>query len=480
MRTKANAPGPARRVMRHLALVVSVAFVTVSAGPVGSAAADAADVRVYTGTLAGAQYRVEVPARWNGTLLLWSHGLYPPPYVPPEVGLTSSPTTERWMLDHGYALAASNYRKPAGWSVKEALGDQITLLDWFADTVGKPHRTISAGSSMGGLIAVLLAERNAGRFDGVAPLCGALAGSLGFFNTTLDVNFAVKTLLAPDSDLKLTHITDPAGTVARAKKIIAAALKTKRGRARLALAASLRPIPGWSRALEPRPTDVAGQVRAQAADWMSFFLLDITLGSVRADLERRAGGNPSWNAGVDYRRQLAHSRERTLVRRAYREAGLRLRADLHRLAAAPRIKPDAGAAAYLARYGRTRGRTPWPVVTLHTIGDGGAAPENEHEYARRVRRSGDPGQLRRFFIDRAGHCLYTPAEEITTYRALLTRIGTGHWHRTGPRALNADARAFGPAYHRLHDYIADQTGTAAPAFVRYHPGPYLRPSASPR
>ncbi len=30
--------------------------------------------RPLTGTIGGAQYRIEVPATWNGTLFLYSHG----------------------------------------------------------------------------------------------------------------------------------------------------------------------------------------------------------------------------------------------------------------------------------------------------------------------------------------------------------------------------------------------------------------------
>jgi hypothetical protein len=75
------------------------------------------------GSIGGAQYRVEVPEHWNGTLLLWSHGLYPPGFLPDEIQLTNKPATKGWLLDHGYAVAASNFRTPDGWAVKEALGD---------------------------------------------------------------------------------------------------------------------------------------------------------------------------------------------------------------------------------------------------------------------------------------------------------------------------------------------------------------------
>jgi hypothetical protein len=454
------------------ALLLTLIVAVVGTAPPIAAAGTA---NVYQGSIAGARYRVEVPSRWNGTLLLWSHGLYPPGSLPDEIQLTSQPATKAWLLEHGYAIAASNYRTPTGWSVREALADQIALLDWFNRSIGRPRRTISAGQSMGGLIAVLLAERHAHRFHGAAGLCAPLAGGLGLWNTWLDTNFAIKTLLAPDSDLPLTHLTDPAATVIRAQQLIAAALTTPQGRARLALASSFSDIPGWALVFQPRPADAASQVRAQAV-WLSLFLAEIAWGPTRADLEQRAGGNPTWNVGVDYRRQLTRSSQHELVRRAYREAGISLRADLARLAAAPRVRPDPGAAAFLARNGTPDGGTPWLVVTLHTLGDGVVAVEHQRDYAARALRSGDPPRLRQLFIDRAGHCMFTAAEEIVTYRTLLGHIRAGRWGRTSPGALNAAAGQLGAPYHQLFDWIAGQGGVATPAFTRYRPGPFLRPS----
>jgi dienelactone hydrolase len=60
------------------------------------------------------------------------------------------------------------------------LDDQIALLGWLGRHIGRPRRSISADTSMGGLIAVLLAERNPARFDAVASLYGATTGGAGF------------------------------------------------------------------------------------------------------------------------------------------------------------------------------------------------------------------------------------------------------------------------------------------------------------
>ncbi|MGW6446413.1 hypothetical protein [Lentzea sp. NPDC055074] len=40
-------------------------------------------LNVHTGQIDGADYRVEVPFRWNGTLSLYSHGTCPAGCTPP-------------------------------------------------------------------------------------------------------------------------------------------------------------------------------------------------------------------------------------------------------------------------------------------------------------------------------------------------------------------------------------------------------------
>ncbi|GAA5036384.1 hypothetical protein [Actinopolymorpha pittospori] len=156
--------------------------------------------------------------------------------------------------------------------------------------------------------------------------------------------------------------------------------------------------------------------------------------NARADIERRAGGNPSSNVGVDYRRQLGRSSQRHLVQQAYREAGLDLGADLDRLASGERIAADPEAVGYMYRYGVPHGRTATPVITLHNTGDGGAVPDQAGWYAAQVRKSGDPAKLRQVYVDRGMHCAFSAAEEILTLRALFERVDTGRWPDTRPPA----------------------------------------------
>jgi hypothetical protein len=146
------------------------------------------------------------------------------------------------------------------------------------------------------------------------------------------------------------------------------------------------------------------------------------------------------------------------------------------LNAAPRIAPDPGAVAFLYRHGVPLGTTPTPVLTLHTTGDGGAVTDQERSYADRVRRHGDPAQLRQLYVERGGHCSNNAAEEIVTLRTLLTRVESGHWPATSPRRLTAAAKALGPDYRLVMDIGTFEEAPMAPAFTRFTPPRFLRPS----
>jgi pimeloyl-ACP methyl ester carboxylesterase len=433
--------------------------------------------RSYTGTIDGAEYRVETPERWNGTLVLYSHGYGPPGFdFPPQpVSVSNAPETEEWLLDHGYALAASEYQNDGiGYRIEDAIGDQLALLDWYDANVGRPERTVVVGQSLGVTVSTLLAERYPGRFDGVLNLCGAY-DPLNTFNHALDVNFTVKTLLAAGQDIDLLGASDPIASRDALAAVVDRERATPQGRARLALAAAFGNVTGWYFSLQPKPAELTGWIQQQI-EWVKWAKIYGNGPVAFADLEQVAGGNPLWNVGVDYARQLARSSQRDVVLRAYRDAGLDLRADLARLAAAPRIAPEPDAVRYMFRYGVVRGSTPRPVLAMHTTGDGGAPHDQERWYAEQVRRGGDPSRLRQLYVERGGHCSFSTAEEVTALRALLEKMATGRWPDVSPGRLNAAANGFDPHYHRVPDLSTGTTGVLPPAFTRFRPPSPLRPS----
>jgi pimeloyl-ACP methyl ester carboxylesterase len=432
----------------------------------------------FTGTLEGAKYRVETPARWNGTLVLYSHGYQPVGFPDFGIALTNRPPgseTEGWLLDHGYALAASQMSEGGiGYHVERGLREQIAVLDWFDANVGRPRHTVATGQSLGAAIAILLAERHPGRFDGVMTVCG-VPDPLGDLNMILDLNFAVRTLLAPGQDIDIVHPRDPVASANALAAAVDQAVSTPQGRARLALIASFGNIAGWWDAHQPRPTAPDDVIRAQA-QWIKYAFI-LGLGPIaRADLERRAGGNPSWNTGVDYRRQLARSSQTEQVLAAYRVAGLAVNADLASLDAAPRIAADPAAVRYVRQYGVPTGDIEVPVLTLHTTGDGGAVPDLDRWYGDRVRHEGNASKLRQLYVDRGTHCAVNSAEEIVALRTLFARIDSGRWPDTTPRRLTAAANDLGEAYFKVLDFGNFVDAPMPPAFTTFTPPQFLRPT----
>lgn len=416
------------------------------------------------GTLGGANYTIAVPSNWNGTLVLYSHGYVftnqPLPKPAPDAG---DALTAAALLHSGYALAGSSYSQN-GWALQQAFHDQIALLNFFDATCGHPARTIAWGHSLGGIITAGLVQLYPDRFAGALPMCGVVAGGVGTWNQALDAAFAFNVLLAGNA-LSIVHITDPTSSYNQASAILAEAQKTPQGRARIALFSAFDDIPGWfsSSTPEPAKTDYATQeynqfLWASQVDFLfSFF--------GRAELEARAGGNPSWNTDVNYRDQLERSINTREVKTLYAQAGLNLKADLDTLAHTQRIHADTGAVKYLNRYISFNGDLDIPVLTMHTTGDGLVVNEDEQAYKSAVQWRGDATLLRQVFVHRAGHCTFTPAETVTAFQTLLHRINTGTWgDSTAPDTMNQEALALG-----------SNLNIAPPAFIPFTPSVFLRP-----
>jgi putative CocE/NonD family hydrolase len=426
------------------ALVVLVCV----AGPAWSAAPEAR--RLEGVHESGAHWAIDMPAHWNGTLLLYARGYRPTaPLAPPA---TAPRDMGEELLAQGYALAASNYSGD-GWALEEAPRDQVRVLQEFTARFGAPKRAIAWGDSMGGLVTVALAERDDLRIDGALSVCGSTGGALGMLNTALDGAFAFRSLLAPASDIRLVGIDDDPANARRVLAVLEQARQSPEGRARIALAATLAQIPPWTdpAAAAPGAEETVRQVEELAKAVVAGIFLP------RVDQERRAGGITSWNVGVDYRAQLRASGREPFVQARYREAGLDLEADLAALAAAPRIQADAAAVAYLRAHYVPTGRLRVPVLTLHEVGDGMTIASNARALEDLAAQAGTSDRLGQLFVQGAGHCRFTPAERSAALRSLEERIETGRW-----RLTPAD--------------VARRTGDAAGTarFVRHRPASLLR------
>ena len=183
--------------------------------------------------------------------------------------------------------------------------------------------------------------------------------------------------------------------------------------------------------------------------------------SWRQEAEEHAGGNMSWNTGVDYARMLARSSIRAEVEALYARAGVSLSGDLAALAAAPRISADPAAVRYMIRNISFTGRLTRPMLTIHTTGDALVPVQVEHAYADAVDDAHRSPLLRQAYVHRGGHCTFTTGEMLAALRTLERRISSGRWSGTDPAALNRLAARLDP--------------TSPPGYVSYRPAPYPRP-----
>jgi pimeloyl-ACP methyl ester carboxylesterase len=409
----------------------------------------------------GAAYVMDVPANWNHTVLLYSHG-YRPDGSPNPADNAPGDAARTALLDQGYALIGSSYRE-TGWVLRYALPDQMSTLDEFAARFGKPRKAIAWGTSLGGMITTGLAERYGHRFAGALAMCGLEQGGIANWNNTLDPVFAVRTLLSPGSTAPLVDLPDQATALQSAGELTAAltaAQATPQGRARTALAAALHNLPAWTNPAEsePAPDDYDTAQRNQYQSLLGTVYVGL---SWRQEAETWAGGNMAWNTGVDYARMFSRSAIRPEVEALYALAGLSLGDDLAALNRAPRISADPAAVAYVIRNLTFTGRPTTPLLTIHTTGDALVPVQVEHAYADAVHESGRDRLLRQAFVHRAGHCTFTTGEMLAALQVVERRTNTGQWPSTSPNTLNATAARLDP--------------TATHAYLTYRPAPYPRP-----
>ena len=451
---------PSRLLTRACTLGAAVALLgaaltgTAAAGTTaGTTAAPAAGHR--TGTLTdGATWIADVPAHWNGTLLLFSHG-----YGPTVAADAPTTASQQELLAEGYALTGSSY-DPSGswWALDSAERDQFATLDAFSRTVARPARTLSVGESMGGLVNARIARDGAGRVDGAVGFCGLVAGGVDLDDYQLQAEYTIAALLLPGQQVKLTGFSSAADAATTADQLTAAvtaAQATAQGRARIALAAGYLNLSDWAPGLNPPPADDPAAQEAQQYDWFTQGLLPF-IENGRWSIEQSAGGNTSGTAGTDYARLLSSSEHAAEVAALYRQAGLDLRSDTTALTRGARIHADPQAVRRLEQSSTAGQGLAVPLLDVHTISDQLVPVQQEQAFAQRVRAAGDSALLRQAYVDRQSHCNFTTAEFVASIHALDHRVSTGRWDgQTSAAALQS---------------AADRLGLDGAAFIAYRPG----------
>jgi pimeloyl-ACP methyl ester carboxylesterase len=127
----------------------------------------------------GGLYRLYRPANWNGRLVVYAHGTVPlsaPVALPAE-----GPLVIALLGTDSVAVAFSSWSKN-GWALREGVESTHQLKDVFTARIGRPTHTYLLGSSQGGLVATMIAEKFPAQYDGALTLCSPNGGATRQFD----------------------------------------------------------------------------------------------------------------------------------------------------------------------------------------------------------------------------------------------------------------------------------------------------------
>lgn len=330
-----------------------------------------------TGMLAGAPYRIDIPADWNGELVVLAHG-FEPVGVPREIPWPADPATSMF-TSGGYAVAQSGYTTQ-GWAVRDAIADSERLRAHFVQRHGQPKKTWMVGMSMGGGIAIASLEQQATHYDGALALCGANVPGDLLANEVFTSLAAFDTLFPAHEGETTPRLSDPASPL------------LEQGGVMDQVGAAL-------------PRDPAAATRLATRLEVPVDALPGTLGLhylVFRDLVARGGGMPVDNRTARY---VGFGNDETFN------------------AAVPRYTGDAKAMAYAAAAPALTGRPLKPLVVLDNADDQTISPRFRTIYAQRAQGAAvapltlpaAPG----------GHCSFSSDQITDAFRVLTRWVDTG-------------------------------------------------------
>ncbi|MFM1788979.1 MAG: hypothetical protein RLZZ12_328 [Actinomycetota bacterium] len=142
----------------------------------------------------GAGYVIQVPARFSGTLFLFSHGYRYPIDIPASIPLvggytvvkTPAPAPGRnaaqitevatQMLTKGYGIAGSGFARQ-GWNADSGVKTNVELIGIIKKQFPEVDHVVAWGESLGAFITQALSENNSELISAAGNLCPA-AGSV--------------------------------------------------------------------------------------------------------------------------------------------------------------------------------------------------------------------------------------------------------------------------------------------------------------
>lgn len=328
----------------------------------------------------------ELPAQWNGSLVVYAHGFVPtllPLSLPAEYVQFSTLAKSAH-----FAFATTSYPSN-GMCIPEALSDLQDLVAEFRQQYPQTQKVFLIGASMGGLIAAQAAEEHPETFDGVLAMCGVYgsypveAGHISDFRIVFDYFFpgvlpgdarsVPLSLMVQWQDLYMpnlmTTFTDPANS----EKVRQLLTVTK---------------------LPVDKTDPASVVSA---------MIQVLAMQVFAteDVKSRLGGYPygnsrKWYCGSDNDRNL--------------NAGVQ------------RFPVDYAAVRAANSHFGTTGRLKMPLVSLHGTGDNLVPITQQRLYRHKIICAHTSALYHGISVQSYGHCRFAEQDLLSAFSLLVTKV----------------------------------------------------------
>ena len=385
------------------------------------------DVEKCTGTDDNkSKYEIMMPAKFNGTLMVYSHGirynvnLPKIPVVAPNGSLIDyspevSPSAEvtAALLAQGFALAGAGVQTQ-GWNLEEGVEAALQVLTIARDKYSKINKVVTWGNSLGGLTSQALAEQYSGAVDAALPMCiadsaqaeitmagdflwgmkslfnpaikgsGYSAGQAGYVEMLTDLGTVLTTFQALQAALA-ANITAPAWP---STSTAPAALKALPVRSAILLLGLMAGVPTQSPDYDAS-SGPAGASETSFGLVISPALAVLQNGAEAAvlavianyDMEVRYGGVVFDNSTTNYVARVSEELDQYAAALTGRNSAL---AVLGYLGLLPKVKADPAAVAKMNSAYQLQGKIEVPTITLSATADhitpAGAAQYLKNQY----------------------------------------------------------------------------------------------------
>jgi pimeloyl-ACP methyl ester carboxylesterase len=369
----------------------------------------------------GAAYAIQVPANFNGTVLLYSHGYRPnvaiPAGIPGLGGYTVKGVAETApgqldadfgptysLLGQGYALMGSGFSRQ-GWNLDAAVATNVELIEAFKKKFTTTKHVVAWGISLGGIITQTLAEKYPDLISAAAPMCLAdniapevtMAGDFlwafkTFFNPAIkggNYSAGAAGYVEAMTDLKLFFVAAgeiqaklaepvaadswPSTSSAAGKALGAAGIPA---RSALLLVGLLSGIPTQSPSFDSitGPTTLGDQLKLAYPSAVLPALAVLENGAnsgalgvlIFHDIESQVGGAVFDNTATDYSARVAES---SVIYNSGLSGNTAIEAMLGVLKASPRAKANPDAVAKFSKLGGTTGKINVPTIYMVGVAD---------------------------------------------------------------------------------------------------------------